>query len=74
MLNCRKPHAWKSGAAKKVRSRACSGIAESMPLIASITSGELREAPFGVPVLPLVRRVILPGFSGGSISSSPLPR
>ena len=39
MLNCRKPQAWKSGAANIVGSRACSGIRESIATIGSTGSG-----------------------------------
>ena len=70
MLNWRKPQAWKSGAAKKVGSRECSGIRERIATIGSIGSGWPREAPFGVPVLPEVSSVIRPGPSGAGTSES----
>jgi hypothetical protein len=69
-LNCRNPHAWNSGAAKNVGSRARRGIAPSTAAIGSTASGWPREAPFGVPVLPDVSSVILPGLSGASSGES----
>ena len=67
-----KPQAWNSGAANIVGSRARSGIRDSTATIGSIGSGVPREAPFGVPVLPEVSRVILPGRSGIGMSLSSL--
>ena len=69
-LNWRKPQAWNSGAANTVGSRARSGMRESSATIGSMASGWPRLAPFGVPVLPEVSSVILPGFAGAGRSDS----
>ena len=64
-LQCAKPQEWNSGAAITVVSRARSGIRSSSAAIGSIDFGWERLAPFGVPVVPEVRIVALPGSLGG---------
>ena len=64
-LQCAKPQEWNSGAAIIVVSRAFSGIRSSSAAIGSIDFGCARLAPFGVPVVPEVRIVALPGSFGG---------
>ena len=68
-VKCAKPQEWKSGATMNVRSRAFSGIFESSATSGPIVSGCLREAPFGVPVVPLVRMIARPDSSGGTGSA-----
>ena len=63
-VKCAKPQAWNSGAAIIVFSRAFSGIRESSAATGSSDFGWLREAPFGVPVVPEVRMIALPGLLG----------
>ena len=58
--HCAKPHAWNSGAAIIVFSRARSGITDSSEAIGSIVLGIERDAPFGVPVVPDVRMIARP--------------
>ena len=65
-VKCAKPQAWNSGAAIIVFSRAFSGIRDSSAATGSSDFGWLREAPFGVPVVPEVRMIALPGSSGGT--------
>ena len=64
-VKCAKPQAWNSGAAIIVFSRAFSGIRDSSAATGSSDFGWLREAPFGVPVVPEVRITALPGSAGG---------
>ena len=63
-MKCAKPHEWNSGAATIVVSRACSGIFDSSAAAGSSESGWLRDAPFGVPVVPEVRITTRPGLGG----------
>ena len=71
-VKCAKPQEWNSGATMNVFSRAFSGIRESSATAGPIVSGCLREAPFGVPVVPLVRITTRPVSSGGTgCSGSP---
>ena len=58
-----------SGATMIVFSRAFSGIFESSETIGPMDSGCFREAPFGVPVVPLVRMIARPGSDGGTGSA-----
>ena len=68
---CAKPHWWNSGGATSTFSRPRSGIAERIATAAPIP-GEPREAPLGVPVVPEVRIVWRPSWSGGSgVTGSP---
>ena len=67
--HCAKPHAWNSGAAIIVFSRARSGITDSSEAIGSIVLGIEREAPFGVPVVPEVRMIARPCADGGVIGA-----
>ncbi len=60
------PHEWNIGAAIIVVSRALSGIASNSEATGVSESGCLRWAPFGVPVVPLVRMMTRLGSSGGS--------
>src|SRR5215207_10446037 len=60
-LQCAKPQEWNRGAAITVVPRALSGIRSSRAAIGSIDLGWERLAPFGVPVVPEVRIVALPG-------------
>ena len=64
-VKCAKPQEWNSGAAIIVFSRAFSGIRDSSAAAGSSDLGWLREAPFGVPVVPEVRITALPGSDGG---------
>jgi hypothetical protein len=66
---CAMPQEWKSGAAITVRPRARIGIASSTASAGAIELGWLRCAPFGVPVVPLVRITVRPGAGGGSSDS-----
>ena len=72
-VKCAKPHEWNIGAAIIVRSRARSGIFENSAAAGSSDSGCLRCAPFGVPVVPLVRMTTRP-FSAGGTTSAGSPR
>ena len=69
-VKCANPHEWNSGAAIIVVSRACSGIFDSSEAAGSSESGWLRDAPFGVPVVPDVRITTRPGSAGGTTSAS----
>ena len=53
-----KPSAWNIGTASSVVSRARKGTLLSKPPISPSDLGSLRGAPFGVPVVPLVRITI----------------
>ncbi len=64
-LKCARPQEWNIGAAIIVRSRARSGIMSSRAAAGSSDDGWCRPAPFGVPVVPLVRMTTRPGRSGG---------
>ena len=68
-----KPQAWNSGAPILITSPSCCGIRSSSEAGASSVSGVLvRDAPFGVPVVPEVRIVTRPvRLGGGSGESSP---
>ena len=68
-VKCAKPQEWNIGAAIIVRSPACSGIFENSAAAGSSDSGCLRCAPFGVPVVPLVRMTTRPFSAGGTTSS-----
>ena len=68
-VKCTKPQEWNIGAAIIVGSPARSGILENRAAAGSSDSGCLRCAPFGVPVVPLVRITTRPLFSGGTTSS-----
>ena len=57
-MACRKPSAWNIGAGSDVTSLALNGTCESTPPIGASDGGVLRFAPFGVPVVPLVRMMI----------------
>jgi hypothetical protein len=71
--HCAKPHAWNSGAASIVFSRARSGITLNSAAIGSIDLGIERDAPFGVPVVPEVRMIARP-CSPGAFSEAGSPR
>ena len=58
IVACRKPSAWNIGAGSDVTSLALNGMWESTPPIGARDGGVLRLAPFGVPVVPLVRMMI----------------
>ena len=58
MVACRKPSAWNIGAGSEVTSLALNGTCDRMPPIGASVGGVLRLAPFGVPVVPLVRMMI----------------
>ena len=58
IVACRKPSAWNIGAGSDVTSLALNGTCESTPPIGASDGGVLRLAPFGVPVVPLVRMMI----------------
>ena len=58
MVACRKPRAWNIGAGNAVTSFALNGTCDRMPPIGANVGGVLRFAPFGVPVVPLVRMMI----------------
>ncbi len=68
-VKCTKPHEWNIGAAIIVGWPARSGIFENSAAAGSSDSGCLRCAPFGEPVVPLVRMTTRPLFSGGTTSS-----
>ena len=63
-VKCAKPHEWKSGAAMWEIWRVLSGIRESSDTAGSSDCGFPREAPFGVPVVPLVRITMRPSRVG----------
>jgi hypothetical protein len=71
-VKCAKPQEWNIGAAMCVLSRARSGILARSAAAGSSDSGCLREAPFGVPVVPEVRMMTRP-FSAGGRSSDVSP-
>jgi hypothetical protein len=54
-------------------SRDLSGIRDRSATAGPIVSGCLREAPFGVPVVPEVRMIALPDSAGG-VGGSGSPR
>ena len=56
-----KPQAWNIGAATTVVSSARHGIRSSIAASASVPPPPERRAPFGVPVVPEVSRMIRPG-------------
>ena len=56
-----------------VRSRARSGIFDSSDAAGSSVLGSLRLAPFGVPVVPLVRMTMRPFVAGGRRSARSPP-
>ena len=58
MVACRKPSAWNIGAGSEVTSLALNGTCDRIPPIGANVGGVLRFAPFGVPVVPLVRMMI----------------
>src|SRR6202012_4856446 len=58
MVACRKPSAWNIGAGSEVTSLALNGTCDKIPPIGANVGGVLRLAPFGVPVVPLVRMMI----------------
>ena len=68
-----KPQEWKSGAAMCVFWRAFTGIFDSSDTTGSSDCGLAREAPFGDPVVPLVRIVARPSRSGGTTSEGSPP-
>ena len=65
-MKCAKPHEWNSGATMNVFSRAFSGMRDSSATAGPIVSGCLRDAPFGVPVVPDVRMIARPDSAGGT--------
>ena len=70
MVACRKPRAWNIGAGSEVTSSALNGTCDKMPPIGANVGGVLRLAPFGVPVVPLVKMMIdecLPAFGAGAL-------
>jgi hypothetical protein len=67
-VKCAKPHEWNIGAASIVCSRARSGIMSNSAAAGSSDSGWRRWAPFGLPVVPLVRMTTRPFWLGGSTS------
>ena len=70
MVACRKPSAWNIGAGSEVTSFALNGTCDRMPPIGANVGGVLRLAPFGVPVVPLVRMMIdecLLAFGAGDL-------
>src|SRR5947209_5667154 len=72
-IACMNPRAWNIGTHSSVTSRARNGTLLSRPPISDNERGSERGAPFGVPVVPLVRIVIF-GHSaglGGSVVSPP---
>ncbi len=71
-VKCAKPHEWNIGAAIIVLPRARSGIFENSAAAGSSDSGCLRDALFGVPVVPLVRMRTRP-FSDGGVRSDASP-
>ena len=70
---CAIPHEWNRGAAITVVPRARSGIASRIAAAGASDPGWLRCAPFGVPVVPLVRITVRPGSSGASRPALELP-
>ena len=58
MVACRRPSAWNIGAGSEVTSLALNGTCDEIPPIGANVGGVLRFAPFGVPVVPLVRMMI----------------
>src|SRR6185369_403027 len=58
IVACRNPSAWNIGAGSDVTSRALNGTCDRMPPMGASVGGVLRLAPFGVPVVPLVRMMI----------------
>ena len=68
-MKCAKPQEWNIGAAISVRSRARSGIASSSAAAGSSDSGWRRLAPFGVPVVPLVRMTTRPRAGAATTSA-----
>ena len=64
-----KPQEWKSGAAMCEIWRVLSGIFESSDTAGSSDCGLPRDAPLGVPVVPLVRMTTRPSRAGGTTSS-----
>ncbi len=66
---CAKPQEWNIGAAIIVRSRARSGIDASSAAAGSSDAGCGRLAPFGAPVVPLVRMTTRPRDSGTATSA-----
>src|ERR1700761_1846455 len=70
MVACRKPSAWNIGAGSEVTSLALNGTCDKMPPIGANVGGVLRLAPFGVPVVPLVKMMIdecLLAFGAGAL-------
>ena len=65
-VKCAKPQEWNIGAASIVCSRARSGIMSNSAAAGSSDSGWRRWAPFGLPVVPLVRITTRPLRLGGS--------
>src|SRR3954451_22046410 len=65
-VKCAKPQEWNIGAASIVCSRARSGIMSNSAAAGPSDSGCLRWAPFGLPVVPLVRITTRPFSLGGS--------
>jgi hypothetical protein len=70
MVKWAKPQEWKSGAAMWAFSLACRGILDRKAAAGSGDAGLLRPAPLGVPVVPEVRMVARPSWSGGTGSES----
>ncbi len=73
-VKCAKPQEWNIGAAIIVVSRARNGIFENRAAAGSRLSGWLRLAPFGVPVVPLVRMTTRPLSTGGTGRTGRPPR
>src|SRR6202012_2422091 len=70
MVACRKPSAWNIGAGSEVTWLALNGTCDRIPPIGANDGGGLRFAPFGVPVVPLVRMMIdecLLALGGGDL-------
>ena len=67
------PSVWNIGVVSSVVSRACSGIRDSRPPTIANERGSSRGAPFGVPVVPLVRITSLAGRPafGGDATDAP---
>ena len=63
-LKCARPQEWNIGAAMSVRCRARRGIMSRSAAAGSSDDGWWRPAPFGVPVVPLVRMTTRPGRLG----------
>src|ERR1700710_1136875 len=69
IVACRNPSAWNIGAGNDVTSPERNGTCDNTPPMGANDGGELRLAPLGVPVVPLVRMMILEclvDFGGGS--------